>query len=801
MKKNTLISTLFILLFINLALSSTFIDKIYSEKRISEANLNPKDAFTADNSIIELLSDAAMDAFFAGNGTSGTSWADAYMLEDLVFDGEGNRTCIEFQDTSRYVIIDNCTFMNALDGQNAIVLFQANNTLIKNCHFSDCDWGVLISNGEYNSVFNCDFERTNYGVQFLGNDYGNLTASYFTNNDVAIQIQNGIDNLVADNIIDSNNWGIKSYIGENNEILNNSITNCAEDGIYMMAVSWENPPSLLVANNEIADIAKVGINIEMQGCTVENNTITRTGSEGIQVKKTESIVFNNTITDTYYYWMYVAASNSEITNNTISHTARHGMWFGSMYVDTVYENNRLYGCGFMFISAYEGFVFNETNTVDDKPVAYYFDNDSVVISSTDMYGQIILDNCTGAVLDAVGVSGMTIKNSPSVSITNCEVSGLSYGIEISNSPHSLIDTCSVSSNSNEGIVLASSDSATIQNSVISDSPFQGLSVYDSDSVNISHCVIQNSGDLGLRVQMSSDLTISNCEITNSGTDGISLSDSDLVSISATTIDTTTGMGIFGWTDCLDLEIENCIVRNTQYGGIVLRLSDFALVNNTVENSGNYGILIENDFVPDPHYVNIVDNTIRNADNGISLMYVSETGGDVMVLGNKIEDCDRGIEEMSCNTITANYNTFNKCGVGIKFGVMHDIFIQHNNFTFCDTAIEVADITNIEITNNFINTTSIGINYFEISGTIQYNTIYYYDECITGYSTLSLVVSDNTCTKVQPPVTPTGTDPSGTDPTEPGDTFNISGFSSSSLFFFAILSVMGIMGIFMKRRKQ
>jgi parallel beta-helix repeat protein len=687
--------------------------------------------------------------------------------------------------------------MNALDGQKGIFLRKANNTAITNCHFYDCDWGIFIESAEKNTIFNCEFGRTNYGVHFRGNDYGNLTECYFTDNDIAIQIEYGIDYLVADNIIDSNNWGIKSYIGENCQVLNNSISNIAEDGIYIMSASDLYPSSILVADNEIAEIGKVGINIEMKGCTIANNTITRTGSMGIEVSKTESIIFNNTITDIDYYGMYVAAPNSEITNNTISYTARYGIMFGSTYSTTVYQNNSLYGCGFAFISAYEGFVFNETNTVDDKPVAYYFDNESVVISSTDMYGQIILDNCSGAVLNAVGVSGITVKNSPSISITNCDVSGLTYGIEVDNCSNSVIDTCSVSSTHFEGIILAGSHYSTIQNSVVSNSPFRGLSVYDSSFVNISDCTIQNSGDLGIRIYVSNDLTISNCEIINSGTDGISLSGSNFVSISSTIIDTTASMGIFGWDNCLDLEIEDCILRNNPYSGINLRLSDFNLINNTIENSGDYGIIIDNDFIPDPHHVYIANNTIRGAKKGINLMYVSEISGTIEILGNLIEDCDWGIEEMSCNFITADYNTFNNCEFGIRFGVMQDIFIRHNIFTFCGTGIEVSDITNIDISHNFINTTSIGINYFEISGTIQYNTIYYYDECITGYSTLALVESDNTCMKVQPPETPTGTDPTGG-----GDNgFKISGFSSSSLLFFAILSVMSLMGIFKKKRKQ
>ena len=104
---------------------------------------------------------------------------------------------------------------------------------------------------------------------------------------------------------------------------------------------------------------------------------------------------------------------------------------------------------------------------------------------------------------------------------------------------------------------------------------------------------------------------------------------------------------------------------------------------------------------------------------------------------------------------------------------------------------IFDNQNIEIYHNMINNTNIGISYIEISGEIRDNTIYYYEECISGYTSNTLDESDNTCTKIEKPY----------DPNNPDNGNEINGFSSLTLLIFGSIGVISIFFSTKIRRKK
>ncbi len=787
----------------------------------------PNDQLPANNPIIGLYSNAEMDTFFAGNGTLGTSWADAYVLKDRVFDGGPDRTCIEFKDTSKYVIIDNCTFMNAKEGQYGVLLNNANNTLINNSKFYDCDWGVLAYSGENATVKDCYFSGNNYGVECSYYDFGNITGNFFGNNNISIQLNWGNYDSVANNEIAINNWGIINYGGWDNEILNNNISHTTEDGIYIMASSPVNP-NILVANNRLEDIGDDGIEVDMWGCTIENNTLSNIGSDGIRVLKSDNNIINNTITGGNSYGIYAANSDLQIKNNTISNFEEYGIYLGSTYSTTDCQYNRLYSCGFYIGFISTGFILDETNTVNNKPVLFDYDNATVDISYTNIYGQILLYNCSDAIIDSVSTygillnecnsssitncnvsfagislrfcysssitncnvstSGITLYYCDSSTITNCDVSGSNLdGIDIQSCPNIIIDSCEVKTTGRNGLSLYSSNYSTIKNNEFNDMPI-ALRIGYSDFSNILNCQIQNCEDMGVKTEFSNNITVENCEIINGGLVGIDISESESVEIVNTLIDTTIGSGIFARWNSNFLEIQGCTIRNNPDCGIGIRLSDFKIINNLLEDNIESGILIDNYDLTGEHYIYIANNTVNKSARGIDLMYVCELGGNVELLSNLIENCQYGIHTSSSHYITADLNTISDCGSGIRFAGAESSNIRHNSISQCDWGIEALDSQNIEISYNLINTTNIGISYTEISGEIRYNTIFYYEECISGYTSLALDESDNNCTKISKP--------SGDD-----DGKIISGFISMTLLTFGSLSVISIFLLTKKRRME
>jgi parallel beta-helix repeat protein len=797
----------------------------------------PNEQILTNNPIIGLYSDAEMDAFFAGNGTLGTNWTDAYVLKDRVFDGESIRTCIEFDTTTRYVVIDNCTFLNAQNNQYGVLLDGVNNTLINNSKFIGCDWGIYAKMGDYDpalniSVIDCDFSNNEYGVHFKSVDDSNITRNYFTGNNISIQIENGIGDLVANNEIIFNTWGIKSYIGENNEILNNNISNIAEDGIYMMSASEFYPQSLLVANNRLEDIGDNGIEVEMWECTIENNTLNNIGSDGIRVSKSDNNILNNTITGGNSNGIYAVGTDLQIKNNTITNFEEYGIYLVTGYSTVDCQYNRLYSCGF-YVSPLSGFTLDETNKVNGKPVLFEYDNATVDISSTDMYGQILLFKCPDAIIDSVSTYGMILDECNSISltnciistagiilrycdssslincnvstsgiilrycdsssITNCDISGSNQdGIEIMNCPNIVIDSCDVSTTGRNGISLYSSNYSIIKNNVFNDMAI-AVRIGYSDFSNISNCQIQNYDEIGLKTEFSDNITVENCEIINGGLTGIDITESESVVIENTLIDSTEGSGIFAMWDSIFLEIKGCIIRNNPDYGINLRLSDFKIIDNLLEDNIESGIFIDNDFIGVEHNFYIANNTIRRSARGIDLMYVCELGGNAELLSNLIENCQYGIHTQFSHYITSDLNTISDCGSGIRFSGAESSNIRHNSISQCDWGIEALDTQNVEITHNLINTTDIGISYSEISGEIRYNTIYYYSECISGYTSYTLDESENICTKI---IRPTDPDDDGGD----DDPF-ISGFTPISLLIFGSLGAISVFLLIKSRRKK
>ena len=58
----------------------------------------------ADHAPISINGNVALDAFCAGNGTDGLSWATAYVIKDYAINGNGG-DCIDIASTNQYLII------------------------------------------------------------------------------------------------------------------------------------------------------------------------------------------------------------------------------------------------------------------------------------------------------------------------------------------------------------------------------------------------------------------------------------------------------------------------------------------------------------------------------------------------------------------------------------------------------------------------------------------------------------------------------------------------------------------------
>ncbi|MBN2152901.1 MAG: hypothetical protein JW839_15725 [Candidatus Lokiarchaeota archaeon] len=120
------------------------------------------------SSAVVLNGNAAVDAYFAGNGTNGMSSATAHVLKDKNITplGTNPRYCIALMNTNRYITIRNCTITggSVQSGYGVIHFTNASHVYVTLCSINSNQYGVSLGSG---SNFNTFF-KNNVTSTFLG---------------------------------------------------------------------------------------------------------------------------------------------------------------------------------------------------------------------------------------------------------------------------------------------------------------------------------------------------------------------------------------------------------------------------------------------------------------------------------------------------------------------------------------------------------------------------------------------------------------------------------------------------------
>nr|MDO8087054.1 NosD domain-containing protein [Candidatus Sigynarchaeum springense] len=177
---------------------------------------------------VSIDENAAMDAFFAGNGTNGSSWLSAYVLLQLEIDASGSTAGIELKNTNRFIIIQSCTVRDAGAGGDGIRLVNCTNVKISCCvvknntngiSLKGCAnssifetnatrsaiHGVFLQNSSHNKVMLNNITRNGqYGVYLDDAHYNEITRNFFKNNGKGcIFIVDSSENIITENKCDT----------------------------------------------------------------------------------------------------------------------------------------------------------------------------------------------------------------------------------------------------------------------------------------------------------------------------------------------------------------------------------------------------------------------------------------------------------------------------------------------------------------------------------------------------------------------------------------------------------------------
>nr|MDO8114483.1 NosD domain-containing protein [Candidatus Sigynarchaeota archaeon] len=250
---------------------------------------------------IAINSNSQLDAFCAGNGTDGISWATAHVLENFIINADGNRSAISIQNTNRFLIIRNCILSGAGSmywGDAGISIMYSSNIRIINC--------TIESNGR-DGIFIYDSSNDEVLDTVLASNFENIYAEYSTQ----LRIHN--------NTINSGSYGIYfSWSVQDVVVTNNTISGCNNEGIRI----YGDCDNITIAMN-ILFSNWVGMRLENQVsniCTLKNAFIM---NSWYQVVNDATMGSNNTWDDGVngnYYSDYTSQNPAALNNGIVWET-------------------------------------------------------------------------------------------------------------------------------------------------------------------------------------------------------------------------------------------------------------------------------------------------------------------------------------------------------------------------------------------------------------------------------------------------------------------------------------------------
>jgi parallel beta-helix repeat protein len=176
----------------------------------------PPEAASVRTTSLTLAGDAAVDAFFAGNGTDGLTAATAHVLAGIqIALGSGDGVALNISGTTRHIVILDSSFTGAKYG---LVVHEAKSVKVVNCTIAD---------------------NTADGVYLYGANFTNFTQNTVRGNGAyGIFLFNSTNNTIVANNICSNHYGyyFQDGLSKNNTITDNWCLDAPEIPGYDPAV-------------------------------------------------------------------------------------------------------------------------------------------------------------------------------------------------------------------------------------------------------------------------------------------------------------------------------------------------------------------------------------------------------------------------------------------------------------------------------------------------------------------------------------------------------------------------------------
>ncbi|HME51813.1 MAG TPA: right-handed parallel beta-helix repeat-containing protein [Candidatus Lokiarchaeia archaeon] len=228
---------------------------------------------------ISINNNAQLAAFpgITGSGTAG----DPYIIQDLVIDGGGSGSDILIQNTNVFLVIRNCSVINAGTGPPDAGI------LLDSCMNVKVSGNTATNNGLYGIAIGFSHDNMISGNTVTNNVQGGIYLTQISNNTISgnTALHNGMNGIIVDtctnntisgNIVDSNGNGNPSNTysygngifltaSDNNTISGNTGSNNKDNGLSMYYSDHDFVTNNVITHNNVDGISCFNL--------CQNNTI------------------------------------------------------------------------------------------------------------------------------------------------------------------------------------------------------------------------------------------------------------------------------------------------------------------------------------------------------------------------------------------------------------------------------------------------------------------------------------------------------------------------------------------------
>ncbi|MFX0086659.1 MAG: NosD domain-containing protein, partial [Candidatus Hodarchaeota archaeon] len=346
---------------------------------------------------------------------------------------------------------------------------------------------------------------------------------------------------------------------------------------YLYGIEIQNCVNCSLVNN---DLNNNGLGISIRNSNVTNlsgNTIYNNYWSGIRIQSSDNctLVKNNANNNDEGISIYGSSFNT-LAGNQVTNNSRTGIHLAlsrkNIILDNVLVNNSFSIRGMQIEDYLQQLVLN--NSINGKALIYW----------QNRIGEPIPDNVTQLILvnsDSIDITRLELISVVGVNCSNLQIqhniiSAGKTGIDLYETPYSLISGNTVEYQKEIGINLVDSPYCVLAENIVVNNSYSGIDMSYSGKSKLTANSILNNGGPGIYLFNSGYSELTENTIINNDGFGICLSNSSSSSLIWNVVSETNGIGI-----ALDGEGNNTIYGNTLTGNTGYGIQIFSSYNNLV----------------------------------------------------------------------------------------------------------------------------------------------------------------------------------------------------------------------------